>query len=397
MNTPQSQKKIGIDARCLEGARTGTGRYLSNLLRYFGSATDLEFYLYFKHEIPTDAYFQEFSYKLKLLTPMLGRESNTLFTHLLLPRAMREDGIGLLFAPSYVASWNSPVPMVLTLHDISYEAHPEWTPLMDRVFLRMVSKHAAKKAARIITVSEFSKREIARLYTIPADRIAVTPLAPDPDLGTMLGEAEENRVLEKLGVGENFLLSVGTLINRRYPLETLYAFAAVAKKMPALQLVFVGGDRTHPPLGIAKHIDRVNAELGRHAVIVLPFVSDQELALLYRKAKVLVWLSAYEGFGLPPLEALAASTPVITSNTSSLPEVVGEAALKIGNPLGATSSTGGVGVEDGPLVGSIVDAMEKILIDEALRTWFIAKGEAQVQKFSWEKTAEQTLEVFRVA
>ncbi len=387
--------KIGIDGRCLEGNRTGTGRYLENLLRYFGKNPDFVFFLYFKHEIPGDAYFQENSYKLRRLGSPLGFESNAWFTHVSLPRALKQDGVDLLFAPSYIAPWSCPVPVVLTLHDISYEVHPEWTPMFGHFLLGSVSKHAAKKAARILTISQFSKKEIVRLYGIPEERITVTLLAPNAEFNQPISPEEEADILKKFGVGSDFLLSVGNLINRRYPLETLDAFAACAKKIKGLEFVLVGPDRTHPPLNIARRIKEVNKSLGRNAVLHIISVSDKELAVLYRKAKALVWLSAYEGFGLPPLEAMSCGTPVITSNTSSLPEVAGDAAIRISDPAGAISSTSGVFLPAGPTVGSITDAIARVLTDQALREWFIKKGKERAQKFSWETAANQTLAIFK--
>src|SRR3989338_3646430 len=173
---------IGIDARCLEGNRTGTGRYLFNLLRHFGKSADFSFHLYFKHEIPTDAYFQEYAYKLQRLESPLGFESNVYFTHVQLPTALKRDGVNILFAPAYIAPWNSPVPTVVALHDISYSSHQEWTTIQDQILLGAVSKHAAKKAAHSITISQFSKKEIMRLYSTAENRITVTPLAPDMEL-----------------------------------------------------------------------------------------------------------------------------------------------------------------------------------------------------------------------
>lgn len=388
--------KIGVDGRCLEGVRTGAGRYLLNVLKYAGKAPDVKFILYFKHEIPTDAYFCEESFELKRLVP-LGVESNAVFSHILLPRALKRDRVNLLFAPAYIAPWFCPVPFVVTLHDISFEANAVWTPPAEQLLLRAVARKAAYNAKHIITISQFSKDEITRLYGIPNDRISVTPLAADGVVSEAISEAEEKDIITKFGITGNFIFTVGIFINRRMPLETLYGFAGVARRTPGLQLLAVGKDRTHPSLGIRDHIERINAALGRPAVLVAASATDRELDVLYRKAKLLVWLSAYEGFGLPPLEAMRVGTPVITSNTSSLPEVVGDAALRIGSPEGAKSATGGVELEAGPAIGAVSDAMRRLLTDEALRQWLIARGKARAMQFSWQKTAEETLAVLREA
>ena len=160
-------------------------------------------------------------------------------------------------------------------------------------------------------------------------------------------------------------------------------------------MLFIGPDRTQPPLEIASHIDRVNASLGRVAAVQIAEADDRQLSVLYRKAKMLVWLSSYEGFGLPPIEAMAAGTPVITSHTSSLPEVVGSAAVRIGHPAGATSATGGVELEEGPMIGAVSDVIKRLLTDEPFRQWLITKGKERAAQFSWQTTAEDTLAVLR--
>lgn len=383
-------KKIAIDARALEGRPTGVGRYLSNLLKHFGNTEILEdvfgenpptFYLYFKHAVPDLDILKSDVFIKRRLAPLLGRESNAAFTHILLPQALRKDRVDLFFAPSYVAPFSGASNLVLTLHDISYEAHPEWVRPADRILLRFASKWAAKRARHILVPSAFSKKEVMRLYRIPGDRITVVPLAADPVFAQIISPAEEKQTLEKFGVAAGkYLLFVGHIINRRHPIEMLEAFTAIGKEFPDLSLLFVGPDRTYPPLGIDNAIEQTNRTIGRGAVRHVTGTDDRELAALYRKASCLLWPSSYEGFGLPPLEALSLGTPVITTNATSLPGVVGDAALRLAEPLTASN---------------LVDAIRCVLKDETLRAFLKKKAETQAKKFFWERTARETLGVFR--
>jgi glycosyltransferase involved in cell wall biosynthesis len=384
--TNNKKPLIAIDARCMEESPTGTGRYLLNLLKEFAKmadAGDLPFgvVLYFKSSMPDIAVLQNRVFEKKCLRPLFGRESNAIFTHILLPRALKRDRAKALFSPAYIAPWFCPVPIALTLHDISYEAHPEWSPSADRFLLRAVSRHAARNAAAIITISEFSKSEIARLYGMDAGRIRITPLAADQALASEPPAGTAERFLADHGIGKTFVFSVGNMINRRYPIETLRAFEYVARTNPEAQIVLAGIDRTHPSLNIERAISKTNDVLGRKAALCIPRVSDAELAILYHRAKALVWLSSYEGFGLPPMEAMLAGTPVITSNASSIPEVVGDAAILIKE------------TPAGPDVAALESAMEKVLTDEDLRRLLIEKGKDRARLFSWKKTAELTRKI----
>lgn len=384
--------KIAVDGRPLEKPRTGVGRYLASLLRHFSDATILQdvfgksrptFFCYFKSAVPDLASLQNPVFVKKRLRPLLGVPSNAVFTHWLLPRALRQDHCDLFFAPSYIAPLWGVRRLVLTLHDISYEAHPEWIGLSDRLFLRFVSRRAAKRASRILVPSEFSRSEIVRRYRASTGRVSVTALAADPALSdAIVSPAEERRMLEVLCPSSRFILFVGHLINRRYPLEIIGAFAAAAKAFPDLSLVLIGPDRTHPPLGIRREIERVNARLGRRAIAQTTGVNDRTLAVLYRRAACLVWPSAYEGFGLPPLEALTMGTPVITTNGSSLPEVVDRAAIRLPLPL---------------TVPALADALGQVLSSAQLRNFLKAKAQAHVKNFSWEQTARRTLATMREA
>ena len=350
--------KIGIDCHNLEGKRTGTGRYLMNLLKYWADE-NAEFILYFKNKIPNDIP-ESNNFQKKVLKS----SSNALFIHYFLPRAAKKDGVGILFCPNYIAPFFYNGDIALALHDIIYEARPDlynWPSIFDRILLKKVSKISAKKAKIIFTCSEFTKNEIINYYKINPEKIFVIPLAAD--------EKFKNVGYSTSNIKKKFVLYVGDIIKRRFVPETIKAFKFLEKTCPELaegyKFLIIGRNR-------------IGQQISQNNIIHKDYVSEDDLVLLYNAADLFVWLSSYEGFGLPPLEAMASKTPVLSTKKTSLAEVLGDYPIWVENP------------ED---VDEISDKMLKILKDENLRNEMIKKGLEQAQKFSWQRTAEETLRI----
>ena len=393
---------ISIDGRCLEGERTGTGRYLINLLKFWRKENSCRFKLYFKEKIPQDEILKSGNFELRILKNYLGFQSNFFFEHFLLPLAIKKDKADIFFSPYYLLPFYCPAKSVVTLHDISYEAHPEWFSLKNQFLLRRISKMAARRADIILTVSEFSKGEIVKYYQVDPDKITVTPLAADgifrvipqtsPDLSLVrrgkiplvpFDKGRINPLLTKEGLGEviknKFILSVGSIFNRRHIPELIEAFKKIAGEFPGIQLLIIGANRTQPFIDIDKTIRETNKNLDYRAIIREDYVSEKDLAALYNLAECSVYLSDYEGFGLPLLESMASGTPVITSRKTSLVEAGGEAAIFVNsnNPP------------------DIYDKIKKVLADENFRKERVKKGLENVKRFSWERCARETLKTFK--
>jgi len=378
---------IGVDCHNLEGTRTGVGRYLFNLLSQW-SKLDLapfgvDFILYFKQSIPEDIPDNSHFTK-ELLKAPLDIQSNAFFTHFLLSKAMGHDKLDLLFCPNYIAPIFCPGKIALTLHDIIYEAHPKeynWPSWVDKILLRWVSHQAAKKAKVIFTPSQFSKKEVIKYYHVDSRKVHTTHLAADEEFKKLsfnkLVETKFQQAKQSYGIKDRFILYVGSIFNRRHLPELIRAFEKVSKELPNHQLLLIGKNFTNPFIDINKLVTKTNEELGRNAV--LQFDSQKrpaDLVLLYNMAELFVYLSTYEGFGLPPLESMACGTPVITTNVSSIPEVVGDSAILINDPTN---------------IDEISKALFKGLTDENLRKELIAEGFKRVKKFSWERCAKETL------
>ena len=356
--------KIGIDCHNLETLRTGAARYLMNLLKHWANKNH-EFILYFKNKIPADIPDSD-NFQKKILKT----NRNVLFVHYSLCWAATKDRVDILFCPAYVAPIFYKGKIALVLHDIIYEARPDlynWPSIFDRILLKKVSKISAKKAKVIFTCSQFSKKEILKYYKVDPKKVYVVPLAAEESFRVI---PETFSVLKKkYGIKDKFIFYVGDILKRRFVIETIEAFVKVADKLPNYQFLIGGKNYT-------------DQKIKGRGIVHVDYIDEKDLPLLYNAADLFIWLSSYEGFGLPPLEAMACGTPVVTTKMGSLPEAVGNAAIFVKNP------------ED---IEEISRTIYKGLTDKNLQEELIKKGLEQAKKFSWQKTAEETLKILTYA
>jgi alpha-1,3-rhamnosyl/mannosyltransferase len=287
-----------------------------------------------------------------------------------LPRAARRAGIDLLHAPSYTAPVGGPRPLALTIHDVSYERHPEWYPYRRDFLRRAFYRWSARTADVVITDSEFSKSEIVAAYGLDRQRIAVVPLAAAP-LFTMAVDEPPPSDLPR-----RFLLHVGDLHARRNVEIVMHALIALGERRPDLAdvgLVLVGPDR-----GTAARLRDVANTVRRPLAFFVNRLDDVALRACYRSATALVYPSRYEGFGLPLLEAMACGCPVVAARTSSIPEVTGDAAVLL-DP------------DDAPAWSS---AIERVLDSADARARLRDGSLRRAAQFSWRRTAEETVQVY---
>ena len=374
--------RIGIDGRPLERERTGVARYLLGLLRMWAKEHRAhEYYLYFEHEVPTDPILDEacFTKRLPARLPLLRQNiRQLLWEQTILPLAARRDGVDLLFSPGYTLPALFGGPAAVTIHDVSYEAHGEWSRPFQRWKLRTFSGMAARRARGVLTDSEFSKQELLKYYRLPASKIRVVPLAANDFPGPHpAGEAGEY-VKDRFGLNENYLIFVGSIFPRRCIRTLLEAFELALKDGGPASLVLVGADCLRLSFELPQAVEALNLRLGRRAVLHLPRVEDSDLQCLYKGATAFIFLSEYEGFGLTALEAMACGTPVISARTSSIPEVVGEAALLVCDPMDAVQ---------------VSQAILAVSGDAERRDHMIRMGLEQAARFSWRRCAEDTLRV----
>jgi glycosyltransferase involved in cell wall biosynthesis len=294
-----------------------------------------------------------------------------------LPRTAARARVRVIHAPAYTAPFWAGVPVVLTIHDVSYETHPEWYPYRRDWLRRFYYRRSARAAHRIVTVSAFSAGEIVAAYGIARERITVVPLG----VRASFAAGDSNLPLDlPANVTEPFLLHVGDIHERRNLalvvdalLEARRHFGAAA----ALSLVLAGVDR-----GVTDGLCAMAADAGSPAAVVaLGTVSEDRVHALYRAATALVYPSLYEGFGLPLIEAMASGTPVLASHEASIPEVLGGAGLLL----------------DARSVSAWRDAIIRVVNDESLRDDLRARGLARAATYTWQRTARLTLDVYREA
>ncbi len=281
----------------------------------------------------------------------------------------------VFFSPTHYAPRFSPIPTAISIMDLSYIHYPYLFRQSDLYQLRNWTAYSARQATKIFTISNASKDDIIKVYDVPSHKVVVT--YPGIKFKTKMSKlkttVQNSKVLKKYGVSGDYILFVGTLQPRKNITRLIEAFAKIHHQNKSLQLVVVGkkGWLYEEILEAPKQY-HIEAQ-----VKFLEFVPDEDLSVLYQQAICFVLPSLYEGFGLPVLEAMSHGCPVITSSTSSLPEAGGEAALYV----------------DPTDVDDIASKMSLLIKDEKLKKELREKGYKQVKKFSWEKTARETLTV----
>ena len=351
---------IGIDARELLGEPTGVGRYLGELLRRWIARPDAaarQFVLYTPEALPFVAAAPPGA-NLREVVAGSGRGTWWEQTHL--RRAVRSNPPDVFFAGAYTAPLALGVPLAVTIHDVSFAAHPEWFRPREGARRRLLTRQAARAAEVVFTDSQFSRSEILERLSVPAERVRVIP----PGV-TRRG----NTLAER----EPLVLFVGTILNRRRLPATIAAFATATTSRQDARLVIAGADRSYPALdlpGLA-----AEAGVGRR-VDVRNYVSEPDLESLYARASVFVFLSEYEGFGLTPLEALSAGVPIVVLDTPIAREVYGDAAWYV--------------PRDGD-VRAAKEAIRTLLDDTASRERILAAAPAVLARYSWDTAAAETL------
>jgi glycosyltransferase involved in cell wall biosynthesis len=292
------------------------------------------------------------------------------------PRAIRRANVDLFHAPHYVVSPLVRKPYVVTIHDCIHLRFPEYLPnRLAPAYARVMMRQAARRAARVLTVSEASKQDIIRYLKSPASSVDVVPNALDEALAVPPTADELSAVADRYRLAAPFVLYAGNIKPHKNVDRLIEAYAILRRGgLTGIDLVIIGENVSkYPELRRLVHRYQLHAH-----VRFLGFVPASTLAALYQLAKVFVFPSLYEGFGLPPLEAMAAGTPVVTSNVSSLPEVVGDAAVLV-DPMDA---------------GAIASAVARVLGDDALRADLVRRGRARVAEFSWDRSARRVHEIY---
>lgn len=361
--------QIALDCRTVTAPKTGDRTYALNLLRALARVDAENEYLAYTWE-PTTLTEVGSSRVHPVCLPASPR---WLWTPLVFPRDLARRRADVAHVQYFIPPV-APCPVITTIHDVAFRRFPHLFPLKHRVLLNLLIPGAARNAAAVITGSEATRRDLIELYDVPPERVVVTPYAADEIYRPMDPDEARRAVRERFRIRSPYLLSVGVLQPRKNLPRLVRAYNRIARAIPH-RLVLVGkegwaGEELQQAIS--------QSPAGREPVFT-GYVPDADLPALYAGAEIFVYPSLYEGFGLPPLEAMACGTPVITSNTSSLPEVVGDAAIQV----------------DPRDTEAISRAMLDLIENEARRRELAAAGLRQAARFHWDRTARETVAVYR--
>jgi glycosyltransferase involved in cell wall biosynthesis len=363
--------RIAIDARKLRDY--GIGTYVRNLLRHLARLDRTTEYVVLCHEADK----QMASHLGENFRPMLDSSPGySIREQLSVPLDLHRAHVDLFHAPHYVLPPLTPCRSVVTIHDCIHLRFPQYLPnRLAHAYAHSSLWIATHRASRILTVSETSKRDILDFFKVRESKIDVIYNAIDERFWEPPPAEEIDHVRERYQLDDPFVLYAGNIKPHKNIERLIEAFHTLKKRgFDNVKLLIIGDEISrYATLRRAVH----RHKLHKH-VRFFGFVPDKTLASLYRLAAVFVFPSIYEGFGLPPLEAMASGTPVVTSNVSSLPEVAGGAAVLV----------------DPYNVESIVDGVRRVLTNPELANELRAKGIERSREFSWERSVARTRDLY---
>jgi glycosyltransferase involved in cell wall biosynthesis len=364
--------RIGIDARELGERPTGVGRHLAGLFSGWQTsarAARHTFVLFapehFKQEHIKNA-VGAFGTRPPEVRTAAG-SGGTWWEQTTLARAANDAQLDVFFAPGYTSPLRLRMPSVLLVHDVSFASHPEWFQSREGLRRRLFTRWAAERAGMILTVSHTARHEIVDTYRLPQDRVRCVY----PGVSQLCGDVNPQQTREPI------LMFAGSIFNRRHVPELIQGFARVQRNHADARLEIVGDNRTHPH----QHLESTAAKEGvQHAVAFRAYVPDATLAALYGRARAFAFLSEYEGFGHPPLEALCCGVPAVLLDTPVARETCSDAALYVKCEVSA-----------------IANALESVLFDTATRQRLLSAAPAVLARYSWPQAAEHTLDALEAA
>jgi glycosyltransferase involved in cell wall biosynthesis len=367
--------RIAIDAHSIGAKLGGNESYATNLIEALAQIDSVNDYTLY---VTTAEAFNRYHGRWPNFTVRSTRPHTPLIRiPLTLSAELRKNPVDLLHV-QFTAPPFCPCPVVVSVHDLSFEHLPHTFNRRSRTQLRLTVRHSVRRAARILTLSEHTKQDIVQTYSVDPSKVEAIPIAAAPHFRPVSDAKELQRVRHNYGIESNYILYVGSIQPRKNLVRLLNAYKFLRKKYQAdklPKLVLAGKcawlyDETLRAL----HETRLE-----DSVILTGYVPESDLPALYSGARCFVYPSYFEGFGLPPLEAMQCGVPVIIGNRTSLPEVVGDAGLLV-DPFD---------------VEALAAAMEDVINNSVLRSQLRVKGFARARMFDWKETARRTLEVYQ--
>lgn len=365
--------RIGVDLSAIQSTKSGVDWYTHHIMQEMVRLPEPGEHLYLFSNRETG--FEREALNNRQVTLVRSRlRYQEPWRQLVLPSLLKRYEIDVCFFTNFVVSVLSSCPMVLTIHDLSFKLFPRTHSLRNVIWARSLVPVSVNRSRRIIAVSNNTKLDLLRLMNVNSDKISViyegasSQFRPEPAV-------DDGEVLSHYRIKKPYVLFVGTLEPRKNLTALIRSFYKVSRTRADVNLV-LAGRRGWMAQAIFDEVEKRDL-LSR--VHITGYVRDRHLSALYRQADAFIYPSLYEGFGLPPLEAMASGTPVIVSRGSSLPEVVGDAGLYV-NPLD---------------IDELAVAMEKVLGNRNLAADLVEKGLQRAGGFSWQRAAGETLEILR--
>ena len=366
--------RIAIDAHSVGAKLGGNESYASNLIEALAQIDSVNDYtLYVTTSEAHDRFHRRWpNFTVRSTLP----HTPLIRIPLVLTAELRKNPVDVLHV-QFTAPPFCPCPVVVSVHDLSFEHLPHTFNRRSRTQLRLTVRHSVRRATRILTLSEHTKQDIIETYGINPSRVENIPIAAAPHFVPVTDKKELQRVRHTYGIESNYILSVGSIQPRKNLVRLINAYGLLRKKYQPDKL---------PKLVLAGKCAwlydetlRALQETGlKDSVILTGYVPEQDLPALYSGALCFVYPSFFEGFGLPPLEAMQCGVPVIIGNRTSLPEVVGNAGLLF-DPFD---------------VDALAAAIENVINNPDLRDELRVKGFARARMFDWKETARRTLAVY---
>ena len=372
-----AHQRIGINAHLLVEEpgyrRAGVSRYLYNLLVHLPAADpEGDYTVFLNHRCPLPGFAQQKRSHLPTDRPAV----RILWEQFLQPPQLVAAGIALLHSPLNIQPLFLPCRGVITVMDLAFVIYPESFRPAQRLYQQVLTRLSARRASRVITISASTARDLSRLFAVPESKIKVTLPGVDATYQPMRDESSLASFRLRRGLPDKFILFIGTLEPRKNLVMLLRAYAQFKRQAnTGHKLVLAGGKGwLYQPIFAAVE------ELGLQEDVLFPgFIAEDELPLWYNTADVFVYPSLYEGFGLPPLEAMACGKPVVVADASSMPEVVGDAGLCV-DPHQPEAWTA---------------ALVRLCRDASLRADLSARALNRARQFTWARMAQETVQVYR--
>jgi glycosyltransferase involved in cell wall biosynthesis len=367
--------RIGIDATAIPANRAGAGNYIFSLVAGLASVdAENEYFVFAKPDHIAEWGIDQDNFHF---LPSAGRYRavRLAWEQCILPMLVRRHHIDVLHSPHYTMPIFGPCRKVVTFCDMIFLLYPEVHTLSKRAFFRTMMPISARRAQAIIAISESTARDVVQLLRVPPDRVHAIPLAAAGNFLPIDDPTSVDSVCSRYGLrtGE-FVLFVGVMEPRKNIPVLLHAYRKLVDRGVSKQLAIVGkrGWMCDDVLSTVQTLDL------EKRVVFTGYVPSRDLPYLYNGACLFIYPSLYEGFGLPVLEAMACGTPVVTSNVSSMPEIVGDSALLV-DPRNSEE---------------IAQAMEKLLADDILSHAMRESALKRAAMYSWDRTARETLQVY---